>query len=393
MAVAVSLLVVLAAPSSAPAHPAISATALVKVRPDGRVEVSVSHDALAFALNDIPRKVSDAAMFDLLDADTDEQARILDDARDRFESQFELRADGNKLAAALREFPNVAILHDWLKANPQRVLPVRLVIIAESRVPPDTREISLRFPPVLGDLIATFDRPGEEPLGIPLLAGAFSPEVAIRLESTATRPHHAAPSAPDSFPAIAWRYAKLGYEHILGFDDDSWLPVGLDHCLFVLSLFLLTPRARTLVWQISAFTLAHTTTLTLTTFNLVNMSPRVIEPVIAASIAFVALENLVTTKVNKGRLAVAFAFGLVHGMGFASAMRETGLPTGQLVAGVLAFNVGVESGHMVVLAGAFALLGWWRHRPWYRARVAMPLSLGIGAVATYWTIERLFWPS
>src|SRR6185295_8754589 len=141
-----------------------------------------------------------------------------------------------------------------------------------------------------------------------------------------------------------WRYVILGFTHII--------PQGADHALFVLGLFLLTPRVKALLWQITAFTIAHSLTLTLATFHLLKLPSIVIEPTIAASIAFIAVENLATTKVHAWRPVVAFVFGLVHGMGFASALSEVGLPTGQLVAALVAFNVGVECGHVTVLAAA-----------------------------------------
>jgi hypothetical protein len=180
---------------------------------------------------------------------------------------------------------------------------------------------------------------------------------------------------------VAWRYVALGFTHIV--------PRGLDHALFVLGLFLLSPRFKSLLWPVTAFTIAHSTTLTLTTFHLVRLPAAVVEPAIAATIAFVAVENLVTDKVHPWRVAVAFIFGLVHGMGFASALSDIGLPTGQLVAGLVAFNVGVEGGHLAVLACAAVLLGWSRNKPWYRKRVAIPLSVAITLVALAWVVQRI----
>jgi hypothetical protein len=110
---------------------------------------------------------------------------------------------------------------------------------------------------------------------------------------------------------------------------------------------------------------------------------------IAASIAFIAVENLLTTKVNKWRYLVAFIFGLMHGMGVATVFNEAGFPPGQLVPSLAAFTVGVEAGHIVVLVVAFVALGWTRNKKWYRQRVAIPLSLIIAAIALYWMLQRL----
>ena len=131
-------------------------------------------------------------------------------------------------------------------------------------------------------------------------------------------------SSPVGFLNVVWRYIRLGFTHII--------PRGLDHALFVLGLFLLSPRLKPLLWQITAFTIAHSITLFLTTFRVISMPAAIVEPTIAATIAFVAIENMFVTRVHPWRPAVAFIFGLVHGMGFASALAEVGLPTGQLVA-------------------------------------------------------------
>src|SRR6185295_17576059 len=114
--------------------------------------------------------------------------------------------------------------------------------------------------------------------------------------------------------------------------------------------------------------------LTLATLHLVTIPGSIVEPTIALTIAFIGIENLFARKVHGWRPAVAFIFGLVHGLGFASGLMEIGLPTGQLAAGLVAFNVGVEGGHLTVLAAAFLVLGWWRNKPWYRKRVAIPIS-------------------
>ncbi len=107
-----------------------------------------------------------------------------------------------------------------------------------------------------------------------------------------------------------------------------WLPQGLDHCLFVLGLFLLIPKFKPVLWQISpAFTVAHThSTLTLTSLHIIGLSSRIVEPTIAASIAVIGIENLVTKEIHPWRPAIAFLFGLVHGMGVATAFNDAGFP-------------------------------------------------------------------
>ena len=177
------------------------------------------------------------------------------------------------------------------------------------------------------------------------------------------------------------RPAALGFRHIV--------PEGADHALFVLGLFLLTPHLLPLAKQVTAFTAAHTLTLTPAILGWVHVPAGLIEPAIAASIAFVAIENLFATRVGPWRLAVVFLFGLLHGLGFAAGLAELGLPAGRLATGIGGFAVGVEAGHLAVIAAAFLLLGWTRNRPWYRTRVQVPCSVAIAAVACWWTVARL----
>ncbi|MDP2320735.1 MAG: HupE/UreJ family protein [Acidobacteriota bacterium] len=189
-----------------------------------------------------------------------------------------------------------------------------------------------------------------------------------------------------SFPrptrwTIARQYLVLGYTHIL--------PKGLDHILFVLGLFLLSPQVKTLLLQVTAFTLAHSITLGLSIYGLVSLPSRLVEPLIALSIAYVAVENLVTRELKPWRLALVFLFGLLHGLGFAGVLRELGLPRGEFLAGLLAFNVGVEGGQLTVIAIAMLLVWPIVSRGWYRHRVVIPASLVIAAIGIYWTVTRV----
>lgn len=178
-------------------------------------------------------------------------------------------------------------------------------------------------------------------------------------------------------------YLKLGYEHIL--------PLGLDHILFVLSLFLLSPKLKPVLWQATAFTVAHSVTLGLSMYNVINPSPKIIEPIIALSILYVALENIISPRLKTSRIGIVFLFGLVHGMGFANALGQLGLPKQSFLTSLVMFNVGVELGQLSVILAAFFLFGkWFGQKTYYRKAIVIPLSILICIIATYWTIERLF---
>lgn len=182
--------------------------------------------------------------------------------------------------------------------------------------------------------------------------------------------------------AVFGQYLVLGFAHIL--------PKGLDHMLFVLGLFLLSARLSPLLWQVTAFTLAHSITLALSMYGVIALSPAIVEPLIAASIVAIAVENLFTARLHTWRIFVVFGFGLLHGLGFAGVLTEIGLPRDEFVTGLIAFNVGVEGGQLAVIALAFLAVGYWfRHRTWYRRRVVLPLSALIALTGGYWMVERL----
>lgn len=178
------------------------------------------------------------------------------------------------------------------------------------------------------------------------------------------------------------RYVVLGYEHIV--------PKGADHILFVLGLFFFSTRLRPLLVQITAFTAAHTITLALATFGILSLPPTIVEPLIALSIAYIAFENIVMQRITPWRTLVVFAFGLLHGLGFASVLGDIGLSPGHMARSLVAFNIGVELGQISVIAVAYALVGYWfGSKPWYRARIAIPASAVIGLIGLYWFVERV----
>ena len=177
------------------------------------------------------------------------------------------------------------------------------------------------------------------------------------------------------------QYIPVGFDHIL--------PKGLDHILFVLGLYFLSVRFGVLLWQISAFTVAHTVTLALGAMGLVTVPATIVEPLIAASIVFVAVENIASPKLHAWRPAVVFGFGLLHGLGFASVLGEFGLPQGQFIPALIGFNIGVELGQLTVIAIMILTLGlWFGSQSWFRTRIAVPASALIGLIGAWWCVER-----
>lgn len=245
-----------------------------------------------------------------------------------------------------------------------------IVARMEGAVPAPAQQVTFWASRAFPAVRLALERPGAEPARHLLPAAEESPAFPVHGAGTL-----------EARAATAWRYALLGFEHIL--------PAGPDHVLFVLGLFLLSPKARPLLVQVSLFTLAHTATLALSTLGLVRLSPSIVEPLIALSIAWVAFENVLTSELRPWRAGLVFAFGLLHGLGFAGVLGELGLPREAFLSALLAFNVGVEAGQLVVIGLAFAAVGAFRGRSWYRSRVVVPASLLIGATGAWWTLERL----
>ena len=181
---------------------------------------------------------------------------------------------------------------------------------------------------------------------------------------------------------VSWQYLQIGFTHVI--------PLGFDHILFILTIFFLNSNIKSVIIQCSVFTLAHSFTLGLTAAGYIAPNAAIVEPLIALSILFTAIENIVHQKINGWRLLVIFLFGLIHGMGFASALKEIGIPRAHFFSALLFFNLGVEAGQVtVILCAYFSIAIWLKDKPWYRTRIVYPISSAIACVALYWTIERI----
>jgi hypothetical protein len=185
---------------------------------------------------------------------------------------------------------------------------------------------------------------------------------------------------------VFWKYILIGYEHII--------PLGFDHILFILCVFFLNTNIKKIIMQATMFTLAHSITLGLAMYGIIKPPPNVVEPLIAFSILFLALENIYSDKVKPWRMVMVFLFGMVHGMGFAGALAEMGMPRNAFATALVAFNVGVELGQLtIILFMYFVVAKLFASKPWYRKRVVIPSSIAIALTAAWWTIERTFFAS
>ncbi|HIO93338.1 MAG TPA: HupE/UreJ family protein [Leucothrix mucor] len=177
-------------------------------------------------------------------------------------------------------------------------------------------------------------------------------------------------------------YIVIGFEHII--------PMGLDHILFILGIFLLNTKFKPLIQQVTLFTIAHTITLGLSINGIFTLPPIIVEPLIALSIAYIGIENIFAKSLNKMRLLIVFLFGLIHGMGFASVLADFNMPENTFITTLISFNVGVELGQLSVIALAyFSITFWFKNKDWYRNIIVIPSSLLIAIFGLYWAVDRL----
>ncbi|HEV3032387.1 MAG TPA: HupE/UreJ family protein [Polyangia bacterium] len=171
-----------------------------------------------------------------------------------------------------------------------------------------------------------------------------------------------------------------GIFHILG---------GLDHVLFVVALISVVASWRQLAMVVTSFTAAHSITLALGALDLVRLSPRVVEPLIAVTILYVALENVLRGE-PRSRLGITFGFGLVHGFGFSSVLRDLGLSRAHLLPVLLGFNLGVETGQLLIVAPLAPFVWWLRRRTGAYPRFRLGVNACVALAAAFWFIQRLF---
>jgi hypothetical protein len=296
----------------------------------------------------------------LPDADLE---RRLEMVRQYFSAMVGVRFDGRPTAFTVT-FPNREPSRD----SGRLALPGHLVRL-EGAIPADAQLFTFTAAPVFNMIVLRIAGPRGPP--VEQLLDPLRESDPYRLSGTTP--------VPDRL-AIVLDYARLGFLHIL--------PRGLDHVLFVLGLYLLSVRLRALIWQVTAFTLAHTLTLALSLYGVVRLPAAVVEPLIALSITAIAVENLFTATLTPWRPVVVFGFGLLHGLGFAAVLAGLGLPRERFVTALVGFNAGVEAGQIAVIALAFAATGWWRRHPRYRSIVVVPASAAIAAVGMYWAVVR-----
>jgi hypothetical protein len=350
------------------AHPTPLAKATLTLDEAGSYRMELVCDVPALVMQAKPGHTDEQLVGQFRAMSIDELAGPVSDLRRVIQQRLLFYFDGEATVPLVVEMPTPAQIKDTLVKGDNAA---PLSIHAAGVVPRGAKQLAILFPSDVGPVSLTVVQ--DETTAGTQLIGEGETSTAISLTAA---------NQMVSGASVAWDYAVLGFEHIL--------PYGQDHILFVLGLFLLSPQLKPLLWQVTAFTVAHSITLILSSYTVVSLSPSIVEPLIALSIVFVAIENVLTPKLHAWRPIIVFLFGLLHGLGFAGVLAETGLPQNDFLTALVAFNVGVEGGQLAVIALAFLAVGWFRDCSWYRPCIAIPLSLAIAARGLYWTIERIW---
>lgn len=322
-----------------------------------QVDVQVDPEHLPPALNPftgLPPVVSDQ-----------ELQRRKDAFQKAFLDQLELSFDGQRTGYAVEPIPAPPGL------DPAAAW--RFGFRLKGMVPRGARAFTWNHPYKMGQYLLRMKMEGDtEPRLLWVEGGMSSPPFIL-----------GSPRLPQTKWGKIAAYLKLGFTHIL--------PEGTDHILFVLGLFFLSLRLKPLLLQVTSFTVAHSLTLGLSLLGILSLSPRIVEPLIAVSIVYVAVENLLTDQVKPWRVAVVFSFGLLHGLGFAGALRDLHIEKSDFLSALLSFNAGVELGQLSVILLAFLVVGIpFGKRPWYRKGISIPASVLIGLTGLFWTVQRMF---
>jgi len=329
------------------AHPLATTTVSLTLQRDGVIDVTIAAEADPLiakleALSGVessPTSMTRAARLELL------ATTLLD--------HIDLRADGVRRSLTVRD----------VIVDPTAQATIRMA----ANVPSGAQHVTWRSTFIFGSYPIAV-RAEDGPEAVEWLQG---PQTSAPIALSRTR---------TSLGLI--RAVAMGFTHIV--------PAGLDHILFVLGLFLLSRRTREVLMQVTAFTLAHSVTLGLSLYGLVSAPASLVEPMIALSVAYVGIENLMTSRLQPWRVAVVFAFGLLHGMGFAEALSGLHLSSSSLAVTLVSFNVGVEAGQLTVIGVAAVALALITHtREGAGAPIVRFASAAIGVAGIAWTLQRL----
>tara|TARA_B100001123_G_scaffold438745_1_gene574192 strand:- start:16929 stop:18056 length:1128 start_codon:yes stop_codon:yes gene_type:complete len=361
------IFITFALPNLSEAHPlTFTATQLI-LHTDGTFTVNMTCDLDALALGRSQDTEDEQLVFALQQLNPNEFQNIIDRLETLFERRVRVRFSGNPepFSVTFPDYGTAAAL--------DADIPTVLGLTAQLRgtIPPDAKDVEFFASRSFSNVhLSVVNETNKTTIQTIIERGARSDPIELgdRIRD-------------QSAISIQAKFFAMGLRHII--------PDGTDHILFVLGLFLLSTAIKSLIIQITAFTVAHALTLAFATFGLINLPTIIIEPLIAISIAYIAIENIFLSRVTGRRAIVVFSFGLLHGLGFATILIELMLPPNELVLSLVSFNLGIEFGQLIVIGAAWLTIGQFRRRKWYRSRVVIPASVFIAVIAGVWIVERL----
>ncbi|MDG2475220.1 MAG: HupE/UreJ family protein [Paracoccaceae bacterium] len=240
----------------------------------------------------------------------------------------------------------------------------------EAQIPNGSEYFTLGWNKKLGDLIVRQQGEGENLYSGYLFNGTISPKIYLAKGKLLLS------------NAQFVNYVISGVYHIV--------PLGYDHILFIIGLYLFSHQLSKLVLQVSVFTGSHSISLVLASLGLINIPSSIVEPIIAASIIYIGLENYFVTEKTSYRIFLIFGFGILHGLGFASVLDSLNLTKDGIIFPLLGFNIGLEIGQILILILCFVTFGYWfKAKTWYQARIVRPLSGVLVLVGSFWFISRI----
>ena len=358
---------------AAHAHALSLAQADARFASNGEFCVKLDFDVVAFMAGVEPSRLRDTDVQALAAEPLEKFGATLAAARERMQKEFGvLTQDGTEISAKEIALPaDAEVMRAIRESIAQKMQPSNFVGELRGALPDSAREVRLQFPAVMGAVAVKIAGAGKPPFDALHLPGETGPP--YELGNITPQPARS---------RVLSRYLLLGFTHIV--------PGGTDHILFVLALFLLCMKWRPLLWQITAFTLAHSITLGFAMYGVFQLPAKIVEPCIALSIACVAIENVFSSRLHAWRPAVVFAFGLIHGLGFARVLLQLGLPRNEFGPALVAFNVGVEFGQLSVIATAAPVLYLLSRKPRYRTFITVPASVLIALFGLIWAGRLIF---
>ncbi|MBX3484696.1 HupE/UreJ family protein [Phenylobacterium sp.] len=365
-----TLVLLLGAASAAQAHNLPYALVDLRIAPGGKLDIALRCH-LTPLIQGLPQGAPDDAAVARLTAMSDaEIAARSDEVAGRIRGMLSLRADGRLVDVAVR-MPTPAQIR--AEALTPRLSPTPSEPIAiTAQAPAGTAVVDIALPPSLGPAVLSTRYPDGTTTTAPIPDGQRSPDLRL-----------AGPDPVlDQVDAVL-RFVRLGFGHIL--------PGGLDHILFVVALAMGAPRLGPLVKLATTFTLAHSLTLSLAALGMVSAPAAIVEPAITLSIAVAAALSFRASSTDVGwvRLGVVFGFGLLHGLGFAGALAETGLPRGAELTALAAFNVGIELAQIAVIALVLAALRLAAPLARDPLLISRPVTACVAVAGLLWTAQRL----